>query len=669
MQPSLARSFLIVAVFWSVVAWLTFGFADPQENLRVLYRLYAYLPGLDPATLPTKVSVLDGAWMQRQVLLYWTIPLLLLVGFMLLLGLGVTWGLAYREHRARLARAKGTGAWRQVTVTRGALPLPPALTLAHEVRISWTPVMRGCLERLSPEEHTLLAEILGYIAAHPDAYTGAGHGVSLLDHTLHVIDQVAADNPADPLILLAAAAHDMGKITTFKKNAAGEWYRAKMHDRESARLLALLPGYWDLQPTRRRALTMAVKYDHAPGKRPAINPEVDQLASELMAALQRADRQATATEKAEVVQAAAEERALPETVFDAFLQALPLMQFSTFNQQKEMKAVGWRKDKRLYFIEHQVFNLVLERLSPDLRAAWSKRKRGEVPALTQNLLRTCADNGWLVVRNGDIVLQPESALWTIKSGTKDFRGVWAIEPSQEVLDRAPQVSSAYKIQITGPYFQEDARGVETVVTPDALLDAGVFRSAESPSGAPARKSRRHSVSPQINRELPKLAADVPEAVPAPFAVVSEPDTVAVPAGASVTADPPVLATAAPVAEQPAPPADAPAWSFPPTAPAQVDVPDAPVLAAPAAPVQAEGAAPKPRPPKPAKPAKPATEPASLPDTHRSISLDALGGSPRPRPAKKPAAGADPLAGLGKGSNPLAALNGPSGRKRPPRNSP
>ena len=509
MKQSLLRSFLTVAAFWTCVSWVLFGFADPSENLHILQRLYINLPWLSTVSLPDKVSVLDGAWMQKAVLLHWTVPVLLLVGVLVLVGACVTGVLAYLAYRERDRRGSGSGEWRGVTVTRGIMPLPPILPLVDELHVDWTPAVATQLNLLSPEEVSLLTELLCYVAAHPEAYTGLGHGVSLLEHTVHVMDQVATADPFDPLVLLAAAAHDIGKVTSFKKDPdTGEWARIKWHDKESARLMALLPSYWGLLPTRRRALTLAVKYDHSPGKRPEVTPEVDGLAVQLMAALQQADRAATRDEKAAVVAEAAATQDLADTVFGAFMQALPTMPFSTYNQQKDLKAAGWRKGGRLYFIEHQVHSIVLEHLAPDLRAAWKKRKHGDMSELTRSLLVTFAEKGWLVTASGDMLVPIDSALWDIRAGKMEFRGIWAIEPSQDVLDCAPRTNSAYAIEILNPHFQGPSP--DMAVAPEKLQDSGLLRAAGG-SEQSSRPSRKR-VSPQISRQLP--GAPQPKATPA-----------------------------------------------------------------------------------------------------------------------------------------------------------
>lgn len=72
--------------------------------------------------------------------------------------------------------------------------------------------------------------ILFFIWSNDDAFVGDGHGVSLWEHTLDVLDR-SRPHVFDPLIPIAAAAHDAGKILAWERHPkSGEWKRVGYHD-------------------------------------------------------------------------------------------------------------------------------------------------------------------------------------------------------------------------------------------------------------------------------------------------------------------------------------------------------------------------------------------------------------------------------------------------------
>jgi hypothetical protein len=487
MKPGLLKSFIILAIFWNLVAWITFGLADPDVNLRVYTRMAHLLPFLHLA-VPSHISVLDAAGIQYRIARYWTAPLLGVVAVTTLLGVAAAWGYAFRIHLLRAGREKGHGEWRGVTLTKGVLPLPEYMKRVHVDLEFVTDEARSLFDRLPAVERDLLLEIIETIAAYPEAFPGDGHGVSLLVHTLNVLERLILAKPDEPLALVAAAAHDLGKVTAFQRNKEGKWERVKLHDRESARILALLPSYWKIDITHRRALAMAIKYGHAESLVPQVTPDIDRLAATLASLVHAADGTATKEEKQRLL----ETKDLPELVLTSFLDALPSIAFQSPGLPRGVKAVGWKKGNRLYLIEHQIRDQALARMDPDVKAAigGAYRKKTVVAPFTLELLKALEARGWLVHEIGEAKLPVNEAFWDIKAGERQFNAIIIIDVPAEVLDRLPSQDTIYPLSVLSPHFKPPG------ITSSADIDldgAGVFS---------APKKKKKLAVPQVDTTMP-----------------------------------------------------------------------------------------------------------------------------------------------------------------------
>ncbi len=130
-------------------------------------------------------NLLGGLAADKNVLLYWTLPLLAVVAVSCALGAGGMWLMARRKSDERKARETGTGAYRGVTVSLGVLPTPHSLP-RDELDLSAED--NELLARMTDKELRLLTDILGTLSAHPEAYPGEGVTVS-----------TSGIDPADPL--------------------------------------------------------------------------------------------------------------------------------------------------------------------------------------------------------------------------------------------------------------------------------------------------------------------------------------------------------------------------------------------------------------------------------------------------------------------------------------
>lgn len=481
MKPTLLKSFIVVALFWWTVTFIIFGVSSPQVNLDVLTRvattLHAlHLPGPTAADIPKHVSVLNELSMQIAILKYWA-PLYV-VGAVVFaaVGVGIAWLMAWRERDIRTRREQGSGSYRGIRVSKGAMPVPAEIPKV-DILLGMKAEAEEIITKLPPIERQLLEEVIGTMAAHPEAYPGEGHGdLTLLQHTLNVVEKVVIQRPNEPLAVVAAAAHDLGKITSFRKDKKGHWERIRWHDKESARLLALLPAFWDLPTAKRSALILATKYGHSMDTMPMHpDPEVNKLAEQLAAPVKLADGQATKEEKQRFLEDVdASNMPVSELVLRAFKEALPVMVFQNPGLPAGVKAVGWKKDGKLYFIEHQVREQSMKHMDAHLRAALggTRRETTRIAPFSLEFMRVLEAKGWLVREIGAIKLTMEEALWNVHSGTKEFKGVIIMTIPDELLEFLPPNDTAYPLEVVGAHFRSPT---EVPAAELGLDDSGLFR--------------------------------------------------------------------------------------------------------------------------------------------------------------------------------------------------
>lgn len=486
MRSKLLRSFLYVFGFWWVMATLWWSVSDPEVNLASLQRVHALLPFL-PLNVPEgAVSVLDAWSMQKQVLLYWSIPVLLLSSVSGALGAAAIWGMTYRRHKERLGRESPAGKFRGVSITLGQLPIPKGMK--REV-LEIGAADADALSIMTEAEKRVLFDIIGIIAAHPEAYAGEGMGVSLMEHTLRVVEEALSSKNRPSLSALVAAAHETGKIVAYKKNDAGEWQKVKNQDREAARALATLDSWWAMPPEHRHAILYAVKYKSTPNLLPELeeSPHIYKLAKDLLYRAAETTEKVATVAKARVL----EKHELPTVALKGFLDALPTLPFQD-GLPKGVKGVGWKVGTRVYLLEIKLRETIMAKLDPDIRGALegAYKDRTKLATFTQELLKALDSKGWLIKEINKTKLEAKEALWTIKAGKFDYKGVIIIEIPQEYREVLPSKDSMYEITVQGPLFAQSAPAAFSVSdVSDLIGKPGPAKpsaaSADAPKPAPA----------------------------------------------------------------------------------------------------------------------------------------------------------------------------------------
>lgn len=482
MITSLVTSLTRVLLFWYTIGLLVLFIGDPQwvEDCYARLALYPGVPTLELHGLGT------AARAQFHLLLYWTLPVTVLCG--VAVGAGFLAAASYSGwHRgARKGRLAPRGEFWGVVVpgySLGSLPLPTTPPLPDNLRVELsgepagkeTPgvvhvVLAGevlaAYNLLSPAERRLCEELLRLLRAHPDHFAGHGHGVGLLEHTLNVMAEAAPKCAPDfTLPLVAALAHDVGKLITFKPDGNGGWKRQGLHSREGARILATLPAFRELPELHRSALILAVKYDHAPNKMPALRgqKEPGQLAMRIINALSQADRTATAAEKDRNLEKLKPEDLLWQDFVD-FLREAPIVQRGKKGAANQVNNPP--DSPYLYIYEAPWRDAAVHRLPAEVAAALdlTRRDAGKLAKYTRILTERLRKDGLLVEAHGEMQVSDANPLWDIQSGTGEkavvLRGILVLKA--DVLWKALN----YRLSVKSPFPVQ-------ILAPNAALDGAV----------------------------------------------------------------------------------------------------------------------------------------------------------------------------------------------------
>ena len=476
MRTRLLGSFLFVLVFWWLVLSFWWFTAPPQEALQRLTGTAALLPWA--RHLPSlKPTVFDFWQIQRDTVDLWTGPLTLVWIVAALLGAALVWGFAYHLHRRREGRVAPSATYRGVGITIGVLPAPAS---AERVEVSIDAAnneLRELLSRIDPSERALLEDLLAMLAA---------AGLEQSGQTLERVERALA-LPEPGLACIVEVACDLGESPRIR-----------------ARILSSLPSWWSLAPVRRYGALLAVKHRGEELKLvPQMTglPEASKLAREVLFALDGSEPGASAWKKkgpfylieggaapvrdvAEVVPARAAEDpgvapespappaapaeqpvapsaapAAPEPprkptgLLDIFCRELPNLPLHIGFGAPKNVPMGWKRKGRLYLIEKTLAETLWHKLPADLKEQFSEAPAGPRSPVTRALLEVLHLEGWLGTKNGLDELDAKDALWVVRSGKIDFKGVIVLAKLPEsLIDQLPTEDSKFEMTILRPLF-------------------------------------------------------------------------------------------------------------------------------------------------------------------------------------------------------------------------
>lgn len=480
MRPTLLKSFCISLIFWFVLSTIWWSVQSPDVNLQSLRSMKALMPFL-PFEVPRTASILQSISVQRLVLTYWTAPLFICVALACLTGYGLSWLRVHKKSDARTEREAGKGLFRGVSVTVGDLPEPHAFP---KDEIDLGSEDKGLLSRVTAVERALLEDILGTISAHNEVYPGDGISTSLLEYTLAVASKALTNEKRPGLSAIVAAGHELGKITAYQKNDAGAWVFRKRQDLEAAKILSTLESWYLLPGPEKTAVMLAVKYHSTPKLLP--EPEGDtavhRLARELLASADETVAEVVVIEKQKTIEKTVGKNpeGMSEVIFDAFLRALPELSFQNRGLPKGVAAVAWKVGSRVYLLEIKLRETITAKIPQEVRGALSPnpKDRSRLQPFTLELLKALDARGWLVTKINDMRVDPREALWNVKAGKLEFKGVIVIDIPAEYMAQLPADDSMYEIAVIGALFNSNAG---SLISKSELMGSVLRPSSEKPA--------------------------------------------------------------------------------------------------------------------------------------------------------------------------------------------
>jgi hypothetical protein len=468
MRPTLLKSFLVVTTVWFIATTLAWTLADPETNLANLKALAEMVPW-HRFHVPERAHAFNALGIQRQVLSYWTGPILVAAGVAALLGYAAVWLVGWQKHEQRESRERPKGNYRGIAVSVGELPIPVALSRDQvELRAD-----SAVLERLTPAERACLSDVLGVASAWPQTFSGRA-GQPFVEHVLQTAERALQASARPGLAAIAAASFELGRITAYKTDAAGQPVLARPLGQEAAKHLAALPSWWQLPRIERMAVLLAVKYREHPRALPNPGDASFDLAKALLAGssataqavpaaaaahagtVPRTEPLPTALPAAPAVDES-DDRPVAEQLYALFMRFLPQLPFQSPGQPKSVPAVGWKVGTRVYLLENALRNSLTQRLPPSLKAALESgeyAKKTKLPPLTYELVSAFEERGLLVREIGKAKVDLAQPFWKISAGVKDFQRVLILDANDEMLPMLPPQDSYYAVTVLGPQFQQ-----------------------------------------------------------------------------------------------------------------------------------------------------------------------------------------------------------------------
>lgn len=360
--------------------------------------------------------------------------------------------------------------WKSMGIKNSIFPRPNTYS-GSVVGIS------GPSAELPKPQKKLLKELLGYAYDHADWFVGKGHGeVGLFDHTINVMEKATEYPEPHRLLLIAAAAHDLGKTITFE-NYEGVWERVKQnHDYFSHRILISMPSWESLPEPDRRVLSYAVKYEHNPENMPisisTLSKSEIEEANILLSQLREIDGLASKEEAEVAIEKS--DHDVPElvvTILKNHLREGPI-----YEAGNRKDSIGFFDGKYVYLLEY----CFREKLKADLPSEISVqlgleyRARSSLSPGIIKALQYIDDAHFLVTKmtlpNKETVeVLDKSPLWNIRVQDREFQAIIIIEPPSELVGALPL--SLSPITTLSPYQRKYSRKIgENIISHDTSID-------------------------------------------------------------------------------------------------------------------------------------------------------------------------------------------------------
>ncbi|MGC8518956.1 MAG: hypothetical protein ACP5P4_10580 [Steroidobacteraceae bacterium] len=482
MRTRLLGSFLFVLIFWWLVLSFWWFTAPPQEALQRLTGAAALLPWA--RHLPRlKPTVFDFWRIQRDTVALWTGPLTLAWIALALFATALVWGIAYGLHLRREDRVSPSAPYRGVGITFGVLPAPAQPDRVEVSLDAPSKEIGELLERIDPLERAVLEDLLAMLAT---------AGLSQTAATLERVER-ALKLPAPGLACIVEVSCDLSEIPSVR-----------------ARALSSLQSWWALPPAQRFGVLLAAKHR---GEALQWVPEMtgcaaaSKLAREVLFALDGdasaenvwkkkgpfylieggappAAGEPGAGPPAHPASALAHTAVTPESgpisaaekkpsgLLEIFCRELPNLplRLSVTVGSKGVVPMGWKKNGRLYLIEKSLGETLWHKLPTGLKEQFREAPSGPRSPVTRALLEVLHLEGWLVTKNGLDELEAKDALWVVKAGKIDLKGVIVVAKLPDhLMDQLPTEDSPFDMTILRPLFFA-SKNPQREHTPGEMLD-------------------------------------------------------------------------------------------------------------------------------------------------------------------------------------------------------
>lgn len=367
------------------------------------------------------------------------------------------------------------------------------ITKIPRMNVYLVPSDKKIVKAKYPKHQALLNNLLNYAKANHNAFIGSAHGdKGLYKHTLSVLKKAKSYENAHPLLELAAAAHDLGKVKTFE----GTSPNGKYHDIEGGKILRHMPSFNSLSYSEQLILQLAITFQHhsdkLPRSLPSLNEEEYQSMTLLLDQIKEIDGFATKVEKEAHIQDAQVD--LNELIYDGFVELLKSAPFYNSSSSPKSSNVGYRWGDRLYLFEFMVREFLKDFVGTKYNSVLdldksSKHTLGEGMKRFLNLMN---DHDFLVLKsktgNGtEYELPIDFPFWDVKSGDYDFKSMIVLQIHGDLKAHMPGETS-YPVEIVCPYKMAKAK----VLNAPVIEKANKSQSKGNQPSVTKRKSQSYN---------------------------------------------------------------------------------------------------------------------------------------------------------------------------------
>ena len=437
MITSLFTSSIRVLLAWYMLSLLVLFLGNPEwaQSFYISLARYPFVPQVEFKGLESAAEI------QLNLLIYWTLPLLSFVFVQLFLSRAWMSVHIKKMKSDEVHRLDRTGEFSGVKVASYSIgplamptvPLPakkkirffntnyPIGPLKYDkkaIKLKVSDEVAIFLNTCTPDEILVCSELVQVLAEHPGHYAGAGHGVDLLEHTFNVAaEALKRCTPEFRLPFIAAFAHDIGKLITFRKDAAGEWERVGWHSREGARILAALPSFSALPISEQRALILTLKHGHKSYQLPTLagDTQATLLAQRILYSVSAADKSATSAEKDRNLEKLKPQELLWQD-FIKNIRTAPVVQRGPRGLSNQLNLPPG--NPYVFIYESACREAAIKRLPEEVAAVLdlNRRNTGKIAKYTQILLDRLLQEGLLVTEIDGMTTPQSNPLWNIRSG-------------------------------------------------------------------------------------------------------------------------------------------------------------------------------------------------------------------------------------------------------------